>query len=97
LQNPSQINGDNLNNIRHETCGTFRKKKRDYLREKYYELETNSNDKNVRELSGDMNEFKPGFELACLVAKIFSIEGRITSIGYWTYIVLMMLGREKCM
>jgi hypothetical protein len=29
LQNPSQINGDNLQNLRHETCRTFRNKKRE--------------------------------------------------------------------
>jgi hypothetical protein len=34
LQNPSKTNGDNLNNVRHETRRTFRKKKRNYLKEK---------------------------------------------------------------
>jgi hypothetical protein len=30
LQNPSQINADNPNNVRHETSRTFRNKKREY-------------------------------------------------------------------
>jgi hypothetical protein len=34
LQYPSEINGDNLNNIRRETRRHFRNKKRKYLREK---------------------------------------------------------------
>jgi hypothetical protein len=34
LQDPSEINGDNLNNIRREDSRHFRKKKREYLKEK---------------------------------------------------------------
>jgi hypothetical protein len=41
LQNPSQINGDNLQNLRRETSTTFRNKKREYLKGKINELETN--------------------------------------------------------
>jgi hypothetical protein len=33
LQDPSKINGDNLNNIRHETNRHFRNKKREYLKD----------------------------------------------------------------
>jgi hypothetical protein len=40
LQNPSQINGDDLQNSRCETSRTFRNKKREYLRGKINELET---------------------------------------------------------
>jgi hypothetical protein len=32
LQNPSKINGDNLQNLRCETSRTYRKKKRAYLK-----------------------------------------------------------------
>jgi hypothetical protein len=32
LQDPSEINGDNLSNVRHETSRYFRKKKREYLK-----------------------------------------------------------------
>jgi hypothetical protein len=34
LQNLSQINGDKLQNLRHETSRTFRKKKKEYLKGK---------------------------------------------------------------
>jgi hypothetical protein len=45
LQNPSQTNGDNLKNLRLETSRIFRKKKREYLKGKINELETNSKEK----------------------------------------------------
>jgi hypothetical protein len=42
LQNPIQINGDNMNNIRREVSRTFRTIRREYLKNKINELETNS-------------------------------------------------------
>jgi hypothetical protein len=48
LQDTSKINGDNLNNIRHDTSRNFRNKKRDYLKDKIDELAMNSKDKNTR-------------------------------------------------
>jgi hypothetical protein len=42
LQNPSEINGDNVKNIRRETSRYFRNKKREYLKNKIDELATNS-------------------------------------------------------
>jgi hypothetical protein len=45
LQNPSQINGNNLQNIRHEIGRTFRKKKREYLKGKINDLENNNKTK----------------------------------------------------
>jgi hypothetical protein len=45
LQNPSQINGDNLQNLRHETTRIFRKKEREYVKDKINELETNNKNK----------------------------------------------------
>jgi hypothetical protein len=50
LQNPSQISGDNLQNLRHETTRTFGNKKRKYLKCKINELETNNKNKNIRDL-----------------------------------------------
>jgi hypothetical protein len=47
LQNPGQINGDNLQNLRRETSRTFRKKRREYLKSKINELETNNKNKNI--------------------------------------------------
>jgi hypothetical protein len=42
LQNPNQINRDNLQNIRCETSRIFRNKKREHLKGKIYELEANN-------------------------------------------------------
>jgi hypothetical protein len=62
LQNLSQTNGGNQNNVRHETSRTSRNKKREYLKEKVNELERNSKNKNIRELYGGINEYKKGYE-----------------------------------
>jgi hypothetical protein len=62
LQNPNQINRDNLQNLRHETSRTFRNKKREYLKGKINVLETNKKNKNVRDLYRDINEFKKGYQ-----------------------------------
>jgi hypothetical protein len=62
LQNPNQINGDNLQNLRCETSRTFRYKKREYLEGKINELETNNKNKNIRDLYRGINEFKKGYQ-----------------------------------
>jgi hypothetical protein len=62
LQNPSQISGDNLQNLRCETSRTFRNKKREYLKDKINELECNNKNKNIRDLYGGTDEFKKGYE-----------------------------------
>jgi hypothetical protein len=62
LQNPSQIDGDNLQNLRHETSRTFRSKKREYLKDKINKLETNNKNKNIRDLYRGINEFKRGYQ-----------------------------------
>jgi hypothetical protein len=50
LQDPSEINGDNLNNVRHEACRYFRNKKREHLKDKINGLAMNSKNKNIRDL-----------------------------------------------
>jgi hypothetical protein len=50
LQNSNQSNGDNLNNVRREANRHFRSKKKEYLKAKINELETNSTNKNIRDL-----------------------------------------------
>jgi hypothetical protein len=47
LQNPNEINGDNLNNVRCEASRHIRNKKREYLKDKINELAINSK-KNIR-------------------------------------------------
>jgi hypothetical protein len=58
LQDPSEINGDNLNNIRCEASKYFRNKKMEYLKGKINELATNSKNENIRVLYRGVNEFK---------------------------------------
>jgi hypothetical protein len=55
LQDPSEINGDKLNNVRCEASRHFRKKKREYLKGKINELATNSKNKNTRDLYREIN------------------------------------------
>jgi hypothetical protein len=50
LQDPSEINGDNLKNVRREDSRHFRNKKREYLEDKINELDTNSKNKNISDL-----------------------------------------------
>jgi hypothetical protein len=58
LQNPSQINGDNLQNLRCKTRRTCRKNKREHLKDKISKLETNKKHKSIRNLYRGINEFK---------------------------------------
>jgi hypothetical protein len=55
LQDTSQVNGDNMDNVRRDPSRTFRAKKREYLKNKINELETNSKNKNIRDLCRDIN------------------------------------------
>jgi hypothetical protein len=50
LQDPSEINWDNLNNVRPETSRHFRNKKREYLKVKINELTRNCKNKNIGDL-----------------------------------------------
>jgi hypothetical protein len=62
LQDPSEINGDNLNNVRCEASRHFRNKKKEYLKDKMNELATNSKDKNIRDLYRRISEFKRDYQ-----------------------------------
>jgi len=42
-------NVDNLNNVRHEASRHFRNKKKEYMKSKIKELETNSKIKNIKD------------------------------------------------
>jgi hypothetical protein len=57
LQDPSEINGDNLNNVRCEADRYFRSKKREHLKDKINDLATNGKNKNMRDLHRGINEF----------------------------------------
>jgi hypothetical protein len=58
LQDSSEINGDNLNNIRCETSRHFRNKKREYLKDKTDELATDIRTRTLRDLYKEIIEFK---------------------------------------
>jgi hypothetical protein len=49
LPDPSKVNGDNPNSIRHVVSRHFGNKKREYLKDKIDELATNSKNKNFKE------------------------------------------------
>jgi hypothetical protein len=55
LQNPNQINGHNLKNLRSESSRTFRNKKREYLKGKIIELVINNKNKKIRDLYRGIN------------------------------------------
>jgi hypothetical protein len=61
LQDQREINKDNLNNKRCEASRHFRKKRREYPKDKINELATNSMNKNIRDLHRGKNEFKRGY------------------------------------
>jgi hypothetical protein len=69
LQNLSQTNGDNLNNVRYETRRKFTNKEMEYLKENINELETNNKNKNIRDLHRGINEFKKGYQPMTNLAK----------------------------
>jgi hypothetical protein len=63
LQDPSEINGDNLNNVRREAGRYFRNKNREYLKDKIDELASTSKKKNIRDLYRGVNQFKSGYKV----------------------------------
>jgi hypothetical protein len=60
LQDTNQSSVDNLNNVRREATTHFRNNKKEYLKAKIDELETNSKIKNIRDLYRDITDFKKG-------------------------------------
>jgi hypothetical protein len=62
LQNTNQINGESLKNLRREANRTFMIKKRECLKGKIKEVETNNKNKNIRDLYRGINEFKKGYQ-----------------------------------
>jgi hypothetical protein len=62
LQDPSEINGDNLKTVKYEAHRYFRNEKREYLKDKINELATNSKNKNIRDLYRGIKKFKRGYQ-----------------------------------
>ena len=70
IQDPSQSNVDNLNSVRPEVSRHFRKKKKKaYLRARIEEFETNSKNKNIRDMYRGISDFKKGYQPRCNIVK----------------------------
>jgi hypothetical protein len=63
------VNEDNMSNVRREASRRFRIKKREYLKDKINELESDSKNKNIRDLYRGINEFKKGYQPRTNLAK----------------------------
>jgi hypothetical protein len=62
LQDPSEANEDNLIHVRWEARRHIRNKKREYLKDKIDKFESNSKNKNIRDLYRCISEFKNGYQ-----------------------------------
>ena len=62
LQDPHQRNADSVSNVRWEANRHFRKKKKKYLKSKISELDTNSKNKNIKDLCRGISDFKKGYQ-----------------------------------
>jgi hypothetical protein len=62
IQDPSQSNVDNLNNVRRDASRHFRNKRKTYLKATIEELETNSKINNIRNLYRGINDIKEGYQ-----------------------------------
>ena len=62
IQDPSQKNVDNLNNVRCEASRHFRNKKKEYLKAEIDERETNGKIKNIRDMNRGISDFKKGYQ-----------------------------------
>jgi len=60
VQDPSQSNIDNLNNVRRKARRHFRNKKKEYLQAKIEKLENNSKIKNIRDFYRGFSDFRKG-------------------------------------
>jgi hypothetical protein len=69
LQDPNQSNVDNLNNVRREASRHFRNKLKECLKAKINDLETNSKNKNIRDLYRGINKFKKDYQTRTNVVK----------------------------
>jgi hypothetical protein len=57
------VNEDNLSDVRRKVSKHFRKKEREYLKNKINELGSNSKNKNIRDIYRDVYEFKKRYQL----------------------------------
>jgi hypothetical protein len=62
LQDPREVTEGNLGNVTREASRHFRNKKREYLKYKINELESNRKNSNIRDLYGSITKFKKGYQ-----------------------------------
>jgi hypothetical protein len=62
LQDPSEVNENNLSNVRREASRHFVNKKRQYLKDKINDIELNGKNKNIRDMYRSITEFKKGYQ-----------------------------------
>ena len=60
---------DKVNKVRREVSRHFRNKKKDCLRAKIEELETNNKIQNIRDLYRGINDFKKRYQPRCNIVK----------------------------
>jgi hypothetical protein len=56
------VNEDNLSNVWWEVSRHFRNKKREYLKDRINELESNGINNNTKDIIRGINEFKKGYQ-----------------------------------
>jgi hypothetical protein len=69
VQGTGQSSVDNLNRVRREPSRHFRNKKKEYLKTKIEELETNSTIKNMRNWYRGISDFKKGCQFGTNIVK----------------------------
>jgi hypothetical protein len=74
LQNPNQSNVDNLNNVRRKASRHFRKRMKEYQKAEINELETNSKNKNIRDLYRSINDVKKGYQPTNNAVKVEKVD-----------------------
>ena len=62
LQDPNQSNVDNLNNVKYEASRHFSNKKKEYLKAKMDDCQTNSKIKNIRGVCRAISDYKKGYQ-----------------------------------
>jgi len=69
LQHPNQSSVDNLNNVRHKANRNIMNKKKEYLKAKIDELETNSKLKILETCYRGISDFKKGYQPSTTVVR----------------------------
>jgi len=69
LQDTSQSNADNINNVRSEASRHCRNKKKEYLKANIEELETDNKIKNITDLIRGISDFKKGYQFRTIIVK----------------------------